>query len=144
MLLLTFSLIEKKNFMFIFSLFFIVVLENPAPFSLNLSSPITYFSKERLTHIPPPLSPTSKTKKIPLKTSLHFPITIVICKHWSKFVTCSPSPRDFGGVSHSQIHSYYGFRLFGTKWLSQNFDPLTLEKNERGSGPRCPPIFLVT
>ena len=93
---------------------------------------------------PPPLNPTPKTKKIPLKTSVHFPITIIICKHWSKFVTCSPSPRDCGGVSHPQRHSCYGFRLCWTKWLSQNFDPLTLGKNERGRGPRCPPIFLVT
>ena len=73
--------------------------------------------------------------------SVHFPITIIICKHWSKFVTCSPSPRDCEGVSHPQRHSYYGFRLYWTKWLSQNFDPLTLGKNERGRGPRCPPIF---
>ena len=128
--------------MFIFSLFFfIVMLENPAPFSLNFSSPMTYSSKERSSHIAPSPQPHPQTKKIPLKTSVHFPITITICKHWSKFVTCSPSPRDCGGVSHSQRHSYYGFRLCGTKWLSQNFDPLTLGKNERGRGPRCPPIF---
>ena len=60
----------------------------------------------------------------------------------SKFVTCSPSPRDCGGVSHSKRHSYYGFRLCGTKWLFQNFDLLTWEKNERGRGPRCSPIFF--
>ena len=130
--------------MFIFSFFFIVMLENPAPFSLNFSSPMTYSSKERSSHIAPSPQPNPPNQKIPLKTSVHFPITITVCKHWSKFVTCSPSPRDCGGVSHPQRHSYYGFRLCGTKWLSQNFDPLTLGKNERGRGPRCPPIFLVT
>ena len=118
------------------------MLENPAPFSLNFSSPMTYSSKERSSHIAPSPQPHLQTKKkIPLKTSVHFPITITICKHWSKFVTCSPSPRECGGVSHSQRHSYYSFRLCGTKWLSQNFDPLTMGKNERGRGTRCPPIF---
>ena len=144
MLLLAFN---WKNFsMFIFSLFFfIVILENPAPFSLNFCSPMTYFSRERSSHIAPSPQPHPQNqKKNPLKTTVHFPITIIICKHWSKFVTCSPSPRDCGGVSHSQRHSYYGFRLCGTKWLSQNFDLLTLEKNEHGRGPRCPPIFLIT
>ena len=78
------------------------MLENPAPFSLNFSSPMKYSSKER------------------------------------------SSPKDCGGVSHPQRHSYYGFRHCGTKGLSQNFYPLTLGKNERGRGPRYPPIFLVT
>ena len=104
------------------------MLENPVPFSLNFSSPLTYSSKERSSHIAPLPKPHPQTKKIPLKTSVHFPITITVCKHWSKFVTSSPSPRDYGGVSHPQRHSYYGFRLCGTKWVSQNFDPLTLEK----------------
>ena len=130
--------------MFIFSSFFIVILENPAPFSLNFCSAMTYFSKERSSHIAPSPQPRSQNQKYPLETSQHFPITITICKHWSKIVTCSPSPRDCGGVSHPQRHSYYGFRLCGTKWLSQNFDSLTLGKNERGRGPRLPPIFLVT
>ena len=128
--------------MFIFSLFFfIVMLENPAPVLLNFSSPMTYSSKERSSHIAPSPQHHLQTKQNPPEASVHFPITTIICKHWSKFVTCSPSPRDCGGVSHSQRHSSYGFRLLGTKWLSQNFDPLTLGKNERGRGPRCPPIF---
>ena len=145
MLLLTFN--WKNFFMFIFHCFFLIVmLESPAPFSLNFSSPMKYSSMERSFHIAPSPEPHTQTKKIPLKTSVHFPITITVCKHWSKLVTCSPSPRDCGGggVSHSQRHIYYGFRLCGTKWLSQNFDPLTLGKNERGRGPRCPPIFSVT
>ena len=44
-------------------------------------------------------------KKIPLKKSVHFPITITIRKHWSKFVTCSPSHWDCGGVSRLQRYS---------------------------------------
>ena len=126
MLLLPF--IWKTIFMFIFHCFLIVMQENPAPFSLNFSSPVTDSSKERSSTIAPLVSPTPKQNKIPLKTSVHFPITIIKCKHCSKFVTCSPSPSDCGGVSHPQRHSYYGFWLCWTKWLSQNFDPLTLGK----------------
>ena len=54
----------------------------------KLPQPIPLFST------PPP------NQKILLKTPTHFPITITICKHWSNFVTCSPSPRDCEGVSH--------------------------------------------
>ena len=75
------------------------MLENPAPFSLNFSSPMTYSSKERSSHLAPSPQPHCQTKKIPLKASVHFPITITVCKHLSKFVTCSPFPRDCGGVS---------------------------------------------
>ena len=64
---------------------------------------------------PPPPKP-----KIPLKTSVHFPIAIAICKTWSKCVTCSPSHEDCGGASHPQRHIYKVFRLWWIKWLSQN------------------------
>ena len=102
----------KKMFSCLFfHCFFIVMLENPAPFSLNFSSPMTYSSKERSFHKALSHQPHPPNQKIPMKTSVHFPTTITICKHWSKFVTCSPSLRDCGGVSHSQRHSYYGFRL---------------------------------
>ena len=117
------------------------MLENPAHFSLNFSSPMTYSSKERSSHIALSPQPHPTNQKNPPETSVHSPINITVCKHWSKFVTCSPSPRDCGGVSHSQRRIYYGSRLCGTKWLSQNFDQLTLGKNELGRGPRCPPIF---
>ena len=76
----------------------------------------------------PPLLNPSPDQKIPLKTSVHFPITITTCKHWSKFVTYSPSHGDCGGVSGPQRHSYKVFRLYLIKWLSQNFDPVTLRK----------------
>ena len=142
MLLFTFN---WKNFsMFIFSLFFYSNFRNPAPFSLNFCSPMTYFSKERSSHIAPSPQPHPQNQKNPLKTTVHFPITIIICKHWSKFVTCSPSPSDCGGLSHYQRHSYYGFWLCGTKWLSHNFDLLTLEKKWAWEGPRVPSNFSVT
>ena len=55
-------------------------------------------------------------QKIILKTPVHWyrympvnPITITTCKHWSKFVTCSPSHLDFGGVSLPQRHNYKVF-----------------------------------
>ena len=99
------------------------MLENPAPPSWNFSSPMTNSSKGRSSHVAP-----SPNQKIPLKSSVHFQITITVCKRWSKFVTCSPSPRDCGGVSQPQRHSYFVFRLCWTKWPSQKFDPLTLGK----------------
>ena len=88
------------------------MLENPAPLSLNFSSPMTDSSKERSSNIASSPQPhTPKQNKIPLKTSVRFPITVTLCKHWSKIGTCSPSPRDCGGVSHPQRHSYCGVRL---------------------------------
>ena len=139
MLLLLF--IRKDVFMFIFHCFLIVMQENHAPFSLNFSSPMTdsfkdsldipFFPHDRflqgkiLQHSPLPSAPPPN-KIFPPENVCTLPITITICKYWSKFVTCSPSPRDCGGLSHPQRHSYYSFRLSWTKWLSQNFDPLTL------------------
>ena len=111
---------QLKNYFYVYFFivfFFIVILENPAPFSLNFLSPMTYSSKERFSHLSPSPQLHPQNQKIPLKTSVRFPITITVCKHWSKFVTCTPSPRDCGGVIHPQRHSYYGFRLCGTKWL---------------------------
>ena len=99
MLLLTFS--RKKLFIFIFSLFFKIMLENPAPPPLKVSSPMKSSSIWRSSHVTP-LQPPPQTKKIPLKTSVHFPVTITICKHRSKFVTCSPSHGDCGGLSRPQ------------------------------------------
>ena len=75
-----------------------------------------------------PLPSPPSQQKIILKRSVHFQIIITVCKRWSKFVTCSPSPGDCGGVSQPKRHSYYVFWLCWTKWLSQNFDPLTLGK----------------
>ena len=87
------------------------MLENPALPSWKFASPMTNSSMESspqhilLFSTPPP------AKKIPLKTSVHFPITITICKHRSTFVTCSLSYGDCGGVSRAQRHSYKVFRL---------------------------------
>ena len=79
------------------------MLENPEPFSLNFSPPMTYSSKKRSSHITHSPQPNPQSKRMPPKTSVHFPITITVCKHWSKFVTCSPSPRDCGGVIPKDI-----------------------------------------
>ena len=78
------------------------MLENPA---------VPSFPHDKLLHgtiLPrntPPPNPLQR-KKVPLKTSVHVPITVTICKQWSKFVTCSPSPGNCGGVSRPQRHNY--------------------------------------
>ena len=41
----------------------------------------------------PSTPPSTPAKKIPLKMSVHFPITITMRKHWSTFVTLQPLPR---------------------------------------------------
>ena len=105
----------------------------------NLLPPLHFPTKVSPTW--PPLLNSPPNQKIPLKTSVHSQKTITISKHWSKFLTCSPSQGDCGGVSRPKRHSYKIFRLCWIKWLPQNFDPTTLGKNERGRGPRCPPIF---
>ena len=138
MLVLTFS---GKNFSYLF--FHCFFLRNArkscAPFMEFLFSDDKFLQEKILPRSP--ILQTPPTPKIPLKRSVHIQITIAVCKRWSKFVTCSPSPGDRGGVSQPQRHSYYFLRLCWKKQLSQNFDRLTLGKNERGRGPRCPPIF---
>ena len=80
-------------------LFIVFVLNNIrkscAPFMEILSSNDKYLNGKILPRNPLPI----QEKKIPLKMYVHFPIAITICKHWSKFVTCSPSPGDCEGVS---------------------------------------------
>ena len=92
--------------------FFIVFLNNDrkccAPF---MEIFVSNFSMESFPHLTPPLLKPSSQPKIPLETSVHFPITITMCKHWPKFETCSPSHGDCGGVSRPQRHSYMVFRL---------------------------------
>ena len=41
------------------------MLENPAPFSLNFPSPMTYSSKERSSHIAPSHQPHPPNEKNP-------------------------------------------------------------------------------
>ena len=72
------------------------MIENCAPPSYNFSSAIKNSSKEGFFHVFP--SPHPPTEQIPLKMSVHFQITITVCKNWSKCVTCSPSTRDCGGM----------------------------------------------
>ena len=140
MLLLSF--IWKKRFHVYFSLFCYSNARKSCALFLEVFFPHDRFLQGKiLQHSPLPSAPTPNKIKSPWKR-LHFPITTTICKHWSKFVTCSPSPRDCGGVSHPQRHSYYGFRLFWTKWLSQNFDPLTLRKMSVGGGLYAIQFFI--
>ena len=90
--------------------FFIVFLNNArkscAPFMKNIFPHDKVLQgKFLLTYLPllkPP--PPLPNLKIPLKTPVHFQITIcndqiTICKHWSKFVTCGPSHGVFWGES---------------------------------------------
>ena len=106
MLLLTFS---RKNFSY---LFFHCFLNNArkscAPSIESLFPHEKFLHGKILPRNPSPLNSPSKPKKkkIPLKTSVDFPVTITICKHRSKFVTCSPFHGDCGGVSRPQRHSY--------------------------------------
>ena len=89
MLLLTFS--WKKLFHIYFWLFFKIILENTSSPSWNFSSSMINSSMGRSSHIAPtpPPPPPLPNQKIPVKTSVHLPITITVCKHWSKFVSRS-------------------------------------------------------
>ena len=116
------------------------MLEYPALPSWKFSSPIPNPSMESSPNISPSSQPLP-IQKIPLKTSVHFPITITICKHWSKFVTCSPSHGDFGGVSRPQRHSYNFFDYVEKNGCLRILIRWLWENNSRARGPRCPPIF---
>ena len=61
---------------------------------------------ENYPHITPSLHPIPQSKKKNRKVSAHFPITMTMCKHWSKLVSCSPSRGDCGEVSSLQSHSF--------------------------------------
>ena len=67
------------------------MLENaPAPLHGNLLPPHEQIPPWKVSPTHNPLYPTPPpNQQIPLKTFVHFLITIIICKHWSKFVTCS-------------------------------------------------------
>ena len=98
MLFLTF--IWKNVFMFIISLFFYSNARKSCTLFIEFFLPHDIFLKGKILPQSPLPSTPPPNQKIPLKTSVHFPITIIICKHWLKFATCSPSPRDCGRVSH--------------------------------------------
>ena len=108
MLLFTFS---RKNLSY---LFFHCHLNNArnscAPFIESLFPP-EKFLHGNILPLKSPLNSPPPNLKIPLKTSLHFPITITInitinTGQTSNFVTCSPSHRDCGGIIRPQRHSY--------------------------------------
>ena len=137
--------VEKNFFIFIFSLFFVLnnIGKSCAPFKEIFSSRDKFLHDKVLPSNPHPSTPSLSNKKIPLKMYVHSLITITICKHCSKVVTCSPSPGDCEGVSRPQRYSYLVIWLCWTKWLSQNFDQLTLRKKWAWGGSRYPPIFWL-
>ena len=95
-----FSLLSiEKTFscLYFHCLFFYSNARKSCALLIEFLFPMKCSSKKRSSHIAPSPEPHTQTKKIPLITSVHFPVTITVCKHWPKFVTCSPSPRDFGG-----------------------------------------------
>ena len=98
MLLFTFS--WKTFSCLYFHCFFYSNARKSRALFIGFLFPHDMFLQEKI--LPHSLLPSTppQTKKIPLKTSVHFPITITVCKHGTKFVTCSPSPTDCGGVSH--------------------------------------------
>ena len=86
--------------------------------------------------------PSHPNQKIPVKTSIHFPIILTVCKHWSRFVTCSPPPP--GTVGMQVIPKHIVIMFFD--YVEQNGYLKILihrlwEKNERGMRSRSPPIF---
>ena len=105
MLFLAFSLI--KLFICIFSLFFFNnARKSCAPFIEMFFLHDKFLHGKILSHNPSLQILPHPKPKIPLKTSVNFSITITIWKHWSKFITCSPSHGVCGGVSRPQRHSY--------------------------------------
>ena len=97
------------------------MLENPALPSWKFSSPMTNSSMKSSPSISLSSQPPPNQMKTPLKMSVHFPIIITICKHWSKFVTCSPSHGDCGGVSRPKRHSYKDFSTTVNKMAISEF-----------------------
>ena len=117
------------------------MLENLAPPSRDILFPHDKFLHGKNPPEQTPAQPHPNAKKSPWKRPVRFIITITVCKQWSKFGTCSPSPGDCGGLIRPQRHSYYIFRLCWTEWLSQNLIRWLWKKMSVGGGLRCPPIF---
>ena len=124
MLLLTFS---RKNISYLFLHCFLKnARKSCAPFIGSLF-PHEKFLHGKILPLNPPLN-SPPNQKFPLKTSVHFPVTITIYKRKSKFITCSPSHGGCGEVGRPRRHSNQVFRLRRIKLLSHNFDPVTLGK----------------
>ena len=77
--------------------FFIVVLENLAPFSLNFSSSMTYSSKERSSHIDPSPQPHPQTQIIPLKNVCTLPNNHYCMHTLAKVCNLQPLPQGLWG-----------------------------------------------
>ena len=102
----------KKPFHIYFFMFIFInyARKSCAPFT-EIIFPMTFSSMESSPNISPSSQAFPPNQKIPLKRSIHFPITITICSRWSKFVTCSPSYGDCGRISRPQRHTYKVFQL---------------------------------
>ena len=90
--------------------------------------------------IPTPTHPHPNTK-IPLQTQVHFIITIIVCKQYSKFVTCSPSPGTVGGEVVPKTQ-YVRFSTKRNRMANSKFWFGDFGENIRVRWPRRPPIFL--
>ena len=91
-----------------------------------------FLHEKKLSRYPLPQTPPPEKN---LKTLVYFPITNTICKQWAKFITCSPSLRDSGGLSRPQRHSYHIFTTMLNKIAISKL------KNERMRGPSCSKNF---
>ena len=92
-----------------------------------------FFPHDKFLHrkFPPhnPLPSTlPPTKKILLKASVHFPITITMYNYWSKFVNCNPLPGDCGEVIRPQRYIIRFFNDFEQNGYLKIFYPVTLGK----------------
>jgi len=76
----------------------------------------------------PPDPLTHSTWKSPPENVCTLPNNPNIRKQWSKFASCSPSHGDCVGLSHPKDISIRFFDNAENKWLSRNFDPVTLGK----------------
>ena len=71
---------------------------------MKILFPMTNSSMEISLPSNPTQPPPSNQKN--LKESVYFPKTIAICKHWSKFLICSPSHGDCEVESRPQRHGH--------------------------------------
>ena len=121
--------IEKACFIFNFWSFFYSARKSGSPPWKNTFPHETFLLKKILQRTPPP----SKNRPN-WKVYIHFPIANTICKQWAKCIACFFSPKECGGSSHLQWHSYHIFRICWTKWPSQILYRVSLGNKVLGRG----------
>ena len=124
-------------------LFIFSMLENSAPPSWKFSPLVINSSMERYSHVTPsPDMPRPQREKVPLKTSVHFIITIILCNAITitmvKVCDLQPTPLGLWRIKSPRKKLLLSFRLRWTEWLSQNFDPVTFEKKCEWKGAKVP------